>query len=341
MKLTHLAVGAVCLGFAIGACKKEQGAASQKSSYQLKGDPGNGDGKDVMADFFEEVRSSNTRTYTIDPRKGGTITAEMGTQFVIEPHQLRNADGGEIQGVVYVEVLEVYGRGSMIQNNFPTEAAYEEGQPNQVLTSAATFDLNMTTQDGGEVTTTPDDPGIEVLVPIENTGEPNENMTIWEGEQSDDQNRDNAWNEKEGAPVEIVGENYRFNMPAPFGRINLDVRLDNLATAIQLRVKLPAGYDENNAEVFVVFDGFPNAAASMDVYDWANGEFGEHLGFVDPGDQGSIVTVARQPGTGQLMYDIVHVTFGVNNSNGNHLQIVPSLAPTDLNTLNSAILGLP
>lgn len=338
MKLTHVIGATLCIGMILVACQKEQFlSGNEKTPAQEKAE-GQSD-QDVMAKFFDQNRKEDRQYFKIRADKGGEITAESGTKLIIEPNQLRNADGSEIAGYVTVSVLEVYDRDEKVLDNFTTDAAFNPNQENQILTSAATFDVDMKTENGGDVITANNE-GIEVNIPTENAGGPDNEMVVWKGEESADQPRDNAW-EENGEPLEIVGDHYRLHLAAPWYPINLDKRLMNWANAIHLRVGLPAGYTSANAEVFVVFDGFAYAIASMDVFDPLTNLWGEHLGLVDPGTPIHIVSVGVDPVTGGLVSNIKAVVTSVNNPNGDDLEIIPTMTPTTTAALTAAINALP
>jgi hypothetical protein len=339
MKLTHVTAAAVCIGMMLVACQKDKEISGVQTNKQLRaGDPEQGE--DIMAAFFAQTREHATEHFKIRADKGGVIVTEQGTELHIQPGVLMNPDGSQIEGWVEVAVLDNYSRGADALTNLTTETDGAEDNPG-LLTSAGSFDFDFTTEQGGEVINP--EGGVEVHVPAENMGadadgNPNPDMKIWVGEESDDQDRDNTWQENGETPV-IVGDEYQFQIAAPWYPINLDVRLDWNAPMIPLTVDLPSQFNENNAEVYVTFDGYPGMIASMDVYDMTNAWWGEHYGMVNVGVPIHVIAVGVVGG--QLYAELKSVTTSINSPSGGDHEVLTNLTATDPITLQADIDALP
>jgi hypothetical protein len=341
MKLTHVTAAAVCIGMMLVACQKDKAISGIHTNKQLKSGPEQGE--DVMAAFFADNRAHNTEFFKVFPSKGGDFVTEEGTQLHVDPNVLRNADGSEINGWVTIAVLDNYTRGEAAMNNMPAEAAMNPDQDdNGMLATAGSFDFDFKTEDGGDVINP--EGGVSVQAPAENFGDPvpDPEMKLWDAGQSADQDRDITW-EENGETPEIVGGNYKFNIEAPWNQINLDKRLNGTGPYTQLTVDLPAAYNQNNAEVFVFFSNAttptaPRQFASMDVYDFTNQWWGEHLGYVNVGDQIYIVGVGVLNNT--LHAEVKPVTVSVNSAWGDH-EVLTNLTPTNTLALKNTINNLP
>jgi hypothetical protein len=339
MKLKKL-TAAACIGMMLLACQKENHGTgtAQKVTGKQKSD------KDVMAEFFAQNRENNTQSYTFDADKGTQIRTEHGAQLFIDGSVLVDANGNQAHGDISVSLLEVYNRKDGIFNNLTTQHILTEedvasGVNSGVLLTGGAFMLTMTNADGVRVTAP--NGGAQMVVPANLTGGADPDMGMWEGVVATIQPRDNNWIRRPQAQIE-VGADYSFPIPG-WDWWNIDHYMNLGGPFTTLEADLPVGYDEDNAEIFLVYSGIPNSFSSMDVFVPATAsstaywkEHGNVIagGNIQIGRQGHFVVVAMLNGV--LYSEIKPFTIVPN-----HFEHFTNLAPTTSAALAAAIQALP
>lgn len=249
--------------------------------------------------------------FNADGQEQVTLVSKKGVRINIVPSRLK-LHGGPVHGPVIVEYIEIFDRGDMVTANKSTMGVYQGGvgqgdglfaaataasdaQADQVLRplrSGGEFFVNMKTEQGENL-----DEGSEfnLQVPAQLTGEPQDDMQVWKGEETADgdvkwtKDVDAAGNEKD-APLD-GGGNYLMDMDS-FGWCNIDQFWDFPGETTLLWVDPPSNYDDSNSKVYAAFFYNQNSIARLDTYDWGLGMFKEHYGWVPVGLQCHIIFVS-------------------------------------------------
>jgi len=119
-----------------------------------------------------------------------------------------------------------------------------------------------------------------------------------------------------------------------FGWTNLDRWYNFTGDKTQLYVDVPDGFDGDNCEVYLSYDGEPTALARMDIYNSTSALFTEHYGKIPVGQQVHIILIAEI--NGQLHYTIQGTTIVEN-----HTEVMADPQPTTQAQLESIINALP
>ena len=98
-------------------------------------------------------------------------------------------------------------------------------------------------------------------------------------------------------------------------------------------MKLPSGFDNSNANVYITYDGEPTALASLDVFT-ADGYFSEHYGLIPIGLEIHVIAITIVDG--QLNYAILPQTVDANE-----IMTMPSFSPISETALVTLINDLP
>lgn len=252
-----------------------------------------------------------------------TLTSKRGATIDLDPGKLR-LNGHPVTGQVDVEFVEIYSRGNMITAGKSTEAiSYEPTDgpssfnadeannpdaPRTVLTSGGEFYVKMS-QEGQDLD---DGTPYTISVPTDNTGEPQDDMKGWKGEEQDngdvlwDKNTDSDGNQND---TPVVDGKYIMEM-LNWGWCNVDKLRNDPDPKTMLYVQVPSGYDNHNCKVYYAFQGDQNSIAPLDLFNPSNNEFNPHDGYVTVGSQGYIIFVSGSGGNWE--YAVKAITIVAN-----------------------------
>lgn len=118
---------------------------------------------------------SKKQYFQFNANEFGVFTTEKGAQIVIDGSCLLK-NGNSISGIVDVEMLEFFKRGSMLTTNKPTLGKMPNGD-RALLISGGEFYINATHQ-GDQLQT---NCAIQLIVPTGFTNEADNSMTLWCG----------------------------------------------------------------------------------------------------------------------------------------------------------------
>ncbi len=295
------------------ACKKEViPTPTTNSSTDLNG-------------FHSSKVNQLKQNFTVDAALGATIVGNKGTKVTIFPNGLKFANGQTVSGNVNIELVEIFDRGTMVLANKPTMGVLPNGDL-APLVSGGEYYLKIT-QNGNVLST---NNGVFVEVP---SNIPDNGMQLFNG--LIDLNDNLTWELTTDTIVvnqDSLGTNYAF-FDDSWGWTNVDRFYDDPRPKTTIKVKLPTGFNNTNANVYITYDGEPTALASMDIFT-TDGYFSEHYGLIPIGLEIHVIAIAMIDG--QLNYAIIPETV-----NANEIMIMPSFSPISETALVSLINDLP
>jgi len=292
----------------------------------------------ALKESFIQNRKDAMQEFDLDISSGGTITGSQGTKVYFPPNSL-GLSGSPVSGNVKVELIEIYGKSSMVLQNKSTKGTKPNGDE-EALNSAGEFFINAK-QNGTQ---------LEVLSPISVDSKPInsdeiEAMNIFKA--GDNLEDENLWEEVDqnedgvvdGAAI-LQGEDpvtYEifdyFNFPInDFGWTNLDKWYSYTGLLTDLFVDVPDGYNATNCLVYLSYDG-ETGLANMDKWDTNQEMFTEHFGRIPVGQQVHFIMVAR---IGNVMNYAIQPATIVDG----HVEVISNLQPisdADLTTLLNAL----
>jgi len=328
-KLSHAATAALFVGMTLASCQKEK---PSPASEQLKSTDEN------IETFFEQNRTAQTLTYSINPQIGGNFTTPDGSRLVIEAGAIRNMNGGPISGNVIVKINDAYTRWEMLANNWPSETALTEattqGGP---LSTGGSYTISIKTAAGASVTIP--NGGVKLVTSGDNTGGFNPGMTLWNGVQSDDQARDKVWTASP-TTLQMNDPEYSFPINDPVNKINIDIPEFPLGKSgtdhLIPKVYLPADFNTDDTEIFVSANGKNFLLTSLDSYvsNSSGNYWTDNAGYFSEGESGNIIVVSKDGGV--LKANITPFTAAPNQS-----ITISSISPISLANLKAAVEALP
>lgn len=219
---------------------------------------------------------------TFDASAGISFTSDKGVEFNFTG-TLLDKDGNVVTGNVDLEYIEIFDRGNMLATNKPL-MGYDTSENLRPLVTGGEFYVNMT-QNGEQLSTYY---SYSLKIPASLTGEFNQDMKFWAGEIDD--NDDLFWgqfNLGEGQKENAVWGDRELNqynlISGHFGWTNVDILAGEDGEKTPLLVKVPEGYTNKNASVYVAYLGKPGMLAFLDVYDPTEKIFTEHYGWAPIG----------------------------------------------------------
>jgi hypothetical protein len=228
---------------------------------------------------FQSIRDAALQSLVQDT----TFQAEKGIEFASAKGVKLRISGGclysngiPVTGDVKLEYVELFDRGNMLVTNKPLMGKDNSGNLVPLVTGGE-FYINVT-KDGKDLTAC----YYELIVPAELTDTLNGNMSLWAGtinEDGDLEWDDETSNDKDRT-VFPNGQNNTYNVfCSDFGWINIDILSGEPGEKTPILVRVPDGYDNKNAAVYVVYKGRPGMLAYLDVYDPETKLFTEHYGW--------------------------------------------------------------
>lgn len=258
----------------------------------------------------ENGLENSTQNFTETAGNGSIkLTSAKGVTISINGNCLTK-NGNLVTGVIEIEFIELFDKGSMLVTNKPTMGIMPNGGHN-LLISGGEFFIKAT-QGGVELATTCN---INLIVPASLTNGIDPEMLLWnglinqDGELAWEQERDPAGeNGKDGIFAE--GNNYYVSF-GNFGWTNVDKFYSDPRPRTTILVAVPTGYDNTNSAIYLSYDGEgQNALAKLDTYT-AAGLFSEHYGQIPIGLKCHVIFATED--NGQWRYAIKAVTVAAND----------------------------
>lgn len=258
--------------------------------------------KDLRADALKDL----IQTKTFKAQDGVEFTSEKGAKIKINSNCLRDQGGALVMGDVTLSFVEIYDRGNMVMTNKPVMGKDGAGDLKPLVTGGQ---YNIQVKQGNDVLR----PGcpFTVSVPASNTGNLDSGMKLWRG--NIDQEGNLAWEEKnpngqgKEAGMDVNKEMVKYDIwDTEFGWTNVDRFYNDTRPKTQIKVTVPAGYNSNNAAVYLAYEGEKNVLAQLDTYDVQDHYFSEHYGFIPVGMNLHVIFVSESNGT--VVYAIKKAT---------------------------------
>ncbi|MFH6602340.1 hypothetical protein ACEZ3G_02545 [Maribacter algicola] len=302
--------------------------------------------QEALAQLRSAALEHKVQNFQINAEQTNFFTTESGVMFVINGNCL-SRNGNPVTGMVDVQVVELFERGTMLTTDKPTMGTLPNGDK-ALLISGGEFFLNIT-QDGENVD---EDCDIVATIPSDITGGADTGMTLWKGNGGDqdcdgiDDDCDGfVWDQNvdpNGDPIEAEiqngdqGERFYVAPFGDFGWTNVDRFFSDPRPKTTILVEVPEGFNDENSRVYLAYVGEPNALAYLDTYDATTGLFSEHYGQIPIGLECHVVFTTEE--NGQWLYAIKSVTI----ADGQTIEITDA----DLNIateseLEALINGLP
>lgn len=288
----------------------------------------------ATSESFTSLRTtsleSKMQNFQFNASEYGVFTTEKGAQIVIDGNCLMK-NGNSISGVVNVEILELYERGSMLITHKPTIGK----MPNEdmaLLLSGGEFYINAT-HEGDQLEM---NCAIQLVVPVSLTNGADNNMTLFCGNGWDNDcdgvcESSIIWEEVQNGNDGVTVTNADLGLVymasfSSFGWTNVDKFYTDSRPKTTLQVAVPTGFNNTNSAVYLSYNGEPNALAYLDTFNESTGLFSEHYGQIPIGLECHVIFVSED--NGEWLYAIKNVTI----SDGDIISILES----DLNTTNAS-----
>lgn len=319
MKTTKMIMFAACATIVLASCKKDETTPEPTpNGTQLNS-------------FFNTNCVNAKQNFTVDASVGGTITGSKGTRVTIYPNSLFDQNNQLVNGTVSIELIEIYDKAGMIFMNKPTMGKLPNGDKSTLI-SGGEYYLKIT-QDGQELNSPW---GVQVSLPVDNTGGANFDMALFDGEIEFD---NFIWNQIEDT-VQVMEDSVggtwttSYNiLDGEWGWTNVDRFSSYAGPKTVIKAQLPEGYDNTNCEVYLSYDGEPGALASLDTYT-DDGYFSEHYGLIPIGLEVHFIAVTMIDG--QLHYAIHSATI-----TDGYIQNIPVFTSISQSALATLINDLP
>jgi len=181
-----------------------------------------------------------TQNFQFNPQGG--ITSATSSQGVrLDIFSCTDASGNPTAGVIDLEYVEIFDRGTMLVTNKPTVGISPSGEEG-ILISGGEFFLDAT-QNGAQL----DACAINATIPTDLTGGVDFNMSLWTG--NIDADGDLTWVADTTSGIEMDTSAY-FVFTDEFGWINCDVFWNDPRPRTAVTVETPTDYDETNSAVY-------------------------------------------------------------------------------------------
>lgn len=280
----------------------------------------------VFKELQKEALNKMTQRAKFYAEDGLVFVSEKGAELNIPPQSILDKQGNWVEGEVELEFIEFYDKASMVLANKPLMGNNGEDAYLPLITGGQ-FYINVT-QNGINLQGN----YYNMMVPAENTGGLNFDMTMWEGIFNEDGNLE--WTEfnpgQELGGVFADGETNSYQVYLrDFGWTNIDILASMEGEKTPIVVKTPDGYDNKNSAVYVAYKGEPGVLAYLDVYSVNTGSFTEHYGWGPIGFEMYVIFVSES--NGGLIYAIQEVKLEKNK--------VITIAMSDLRSATEAELS--
>ena len=256
----------------------------------------------AFKDLKEQALENQTQTFQFNADDGIiNLTSDNGVQININAGCL-TLNGNAVTGMVDLEYVELFEKGNMLNTNKPTMGILPNGDK-ALLISGGEFFIEAT-QNGMVLDT---NCTLQLIIPSDLTGGTDPEMTLWEGEI--DENDNLAWREEDntagqGGVFGEGGQYYAFFQS--FGWSNVDRFYNDPRPKTSILVDVPDGFDNQNSNVYLSYDGEETGLANLDTYNAGTGLFSEHYGQVPVGLECHIIFATED--NGDWRYAIKAVT---------------------------------
>jgi len=249
---------------------------------------------------FAELREqalagmTTTGTFTAAPYSSPGLSTEKGSVATL-PLQyscLKKQDEEAVVGDFAMSLTEIYDRGSMVLAHKPLMAKNAEGKLVPLVSGGQYF---MEAKLGNEILKP--NYALEVGIPTSLTGGDDEGKTSWKGNVDDNGGLTYGGftsSEGDGSMLIVNNEYLVYRLQFGWTGIGRFYIHDGATTAIKVRV--PEGYNAQNAAVYLAYAGEKHLLAQLYSYDAAGKSFSEPAGFVPVGKDVHVIFVSESGG---------------------------------------------
>ena len=280
-------------------------------------------------DFYNGTMDSRTQWFSVNANSQFTVVGDQGTKLICSANNFEHIGGGMVEGMIDIELVEVYNKADMILLDKATSALTEDGSAIDALVSAGEVyvrayqggtEINLISPMTVEITTATFNPDMVKYVEVDGTGDD----LLWELAADEDVDV------REGGEGDFVTA-YDI-LPGEWGWTNLDFMYSDPCAKTDIFVEVPVGYDPSNTEIYLSFDGDPGRLANFDT--WDGTMFTEHYGQICIGIDCHFVAVTNIGGV--LEYGIQPATIV-----SGHVEVFTGFTPITEADLISEINALP
>ena len=258
----------------------------------------------------EQALKDLTQTKTFKAEDGISFTSEKGATVTIHGGCLQDQNNSPVTGDVQLSFIEIYDRGNMVATNKPVMGMDGSGNKLPLVTGG---EYNLTVEQGGEGLTL--GCPVQVSIPAANTGGMDGDMILWTGVINEDGNLEfeEVKEAGQGGGLRANEQNASYDIwSGEFGWANVDRFYSDPRPKTQIKVHVPAPYNNENSGVFLAYQGEPNVLAQLDTYDNTERFFSEHYGFVPIGMTLHVIFVSES--NDNLIYAIKEATVVANGA---------------------------
>jgi hypothetical protein len=248
-------------------------------------------------------RAALVQTIPVTIGASTTATGAKGTSVIFGNGTIVDAEGQPATGTVDVTLLELTDRGSMLAAGMPTTGLTADGSHATLASGGEQFvDLSQ----GGEPLHT--NGNFTITIPTELTGGTDGDMSLFlpevEGAALEDEILwEEATPEAGEEPDRDFGigkgeadADYYWISSDSLGWTNVDKWYDDERPKTSIEVAVPEGWDGENADVYLTYDGEGAVLARLDVYDSENALFTEHYGLLPIGLEVHVIFLSVDEG---------------------------------------------
>ena len=260
-----------------------------------------------LQNLYKKALTDITIEKTFDAEAGLSFVSPKGVEFSFQGY-LYDKNGERVTGDVKLEYVEIFDRGNMVATNRPLMGYDNLGNLRPLITGGE-FYVRIT-KNGEEL---PSYSSYRLLVPASLTGGINEEMILWTGKINDDDAFTWDMTKPNGETSGIYPDTERnmYDLLADqFGWTNIDILSREDGEQTPLLVRVPEGYDNKNASVYVAYKGKPGMLAFLDEYSTTKKLFTEHYGWAPIGYNLYVIFVTEH--NGKYLYSIKDVTVAKN-----------------------------
>ena len=263
---------------------------------------------------FKELRQQAlndiTQTATFAAEDGINFTSEKGAKIRINGGCLQDEDFNVVTGDVQLSFIEIYDRGTMVATNKPVMGRDGSGNKLPLVTGG---EYNLTIEQNGKQLRS--GCAFNVSIPAANTGGIDGDMILWNGVIDENGNLEfeavKETGQEAGLRVNQVAATYDI-WSGEFGWTNVDRFYSDPRPKTQIKVHVPSAYNNENASVYLAYQGEPNVLAQLDTYDTVDRFFSEHYGFIPIGMTLHVIFVSES--NDNFIYAIKRATIVENGA---------------------------
>lgn len=289
--------------------------------------------------FFLQNLENAKQKFTIDPSIYNSLQGDEGIWVQISPNSFVDGQGSLVTNPVTVEFIVLFDRTSMLMLGKNTNGTRPNGEV-QAMVSGGEYYLNAYS-DGEQVFL---NQNLSVKIAVAYGGTEYFEMRKFDG--GSILNGDLAWELAADSliPIDTVtvdsieGANIFGYVPVysilenNWGWTNIDRWINDPRPKTPLHVRVPEGYDRTNCEVYLSYDGEPNALAAFYIWDSAQSLF--TYGPIPIGLECHFIAVT-------MIEDVLHYAIQGNTIEEDHIEVIGGWTPTTQAELADLIDALP